>query len=87
MHPIYKKMNVVPNLEIMSGTIMGFSDGSEGKESGGNRGRHRRFGFDPWVGKIPWRRKWQSTLVFLPEKLTEKPGGLQSKGSQRVKHD
>ena len=21
---------------------------------------------DPWVGKIPWRRKWQSTPVFLP---------------------
>ena len=23
-------------------------------------------GFVPWVGKIPWRRKWQSSLVFLP---------------------
>ena len=23
-------------------------------------------GFDPWVGKIPWRRAWQPTLVFLP---------------------
>ena len=22
--------------------------------------------FDPWVRKIPWRRKWQSTPVFLP---------------------
>ena len=22
--------------------------------------------FDPWVGKIPWRRKWQPTLVLLP---------------------
>ena len=22
--------------------------------------------FDPWVGKIPWRRKWQPTLVFSP---------------------
>ena len=27
------------------------------------RGRH---GFDPWVGKIPWRREWQPTPVFLP---------------------
>ena len=27
---------------------------------------HRRPGFDPWVGKIPWRRKWQPTPVFLP---------------------
>ena len=26
----------------------------------------RRLGFDPWVGKIPWRRKWQPTPVFLP---------------------
>ena len=23
-------------------------------------------GFDPWVRKIPWRREWQATLVFLP---------------------
>ena len=21
---------------------------------------------DPWVGKIPWRWKWQPTRVFLP---------------------
>ena len=23
-------------------------------------------GFDPWLGKIPWSRKWQPTPVFLP---------------------
>ena len=28
----------------------------------------RRPGFDPWVGKIPWRRKWQTTPAFLPRK-------------------
>ena len=28
----------------------------------------RRHGFDPWVGKVPWRRKWQPTPVFLPGK-------------------
>ena len=27
-----------------------------------------RLGFDPWVGKIPWRRKWQPTPVLLPRK-------------------
>ena len=27
----------------------------------------RRPRFDPWVGKISWRREWQPTLVFLPE--------------------
>ena len=26
----------------------------------------RRYGFDTWVGKIPWRRKWLPTSVFLP---------------------
>ena len=28
----------------------------------------RKCGFDPWVRKIPWRRKWQPTPVFLPGK-------------------
>ena len=31
-----------------------------------NAGNIRDNGFDPWVGKIPWRRAWQPTLVFLP---------------------
>ena len=46
-------------------------------------------GFDPWVGKIPWRRAWQPTPVFLPGESpwTVEPGGLQSMGSQRVRHD
>ena len=35
----------------------------------------RRHGFDPWVGKIPWSRKWQPVPVFLPEKFCEQ-GGL-----------
>ena len=30
--------------------------------------QYRRRGFDPWVGMILWRRKWQPTLVFLPGK-------------------
>ena len=28
--------------------------------------RHRNRGLDPWVRKILWSRKWQSTPVFLP---------------------
>ena len=42
-----------------------FPGGSEGKASACNAGD---LGFDPWVGKIPWRRKWQSTPVPLPGK-------------------
>ena len=42
--------------------------------------------FHPWVGKIPWRRKWQPTLVFWPEKPHGQRsfGGLQSKWSEGV---
>ena len=28
--------------------------------------QYRRYGFGPWVRKIPWRRKWQPTPVFMP---------------------
>ena len=49
----------------------------------------QRPGFSPWVGKIPLRRAWQPTPVFLPRESpwTEEPGGLQSVGSQRVGHN
>ena len=30
--------------------------------------RHRRGRFDPWIGKIPWRRKWHPTPVLFPGK-------------------
>ena len=30
---------------------------------------HERLRFNPWVGKIPWSRKWQLTPVFLPRKF------------------
>ena len=37
-----------------------------------------------WVREIPWRRKWQPTLVFLPGKSrTVEPGGLQFTGLQK----
>ena len=47
------------------------------------RAGNRRYGFEPWIGKIPWRRAWYPTPVFLPGKShIEEPGGLQSMGSQ-----
>ena len=39
-----------------------------GKESTCLCRRNRRYEFSPWVGKIPWRGKWQPTPVFLPGK-------------------
>ena len=37
-----------------------------GKESTCQCRRCKRRGFSPWVEKIPWRRTWQPTPVFLP---------------------
>ena len=47
-----------------SGT--GFPGGAYGKESASQCRRCRRSCFHPWVGKIPQRRKWKPTPVFLP---------------------
>ena len=58
--------------------IMGFPCGSAGKESTCKVGRP---GFDPWVGKIPWRRERLPTPVFWPGEFH----GLYR--SQRVGHD
>ena len=44
--------------------VSGFPGSASGKDVCQWR-RHKRQGFDPWVGKIPWRRKWQLAPVFL----------------------
>ena len=44
----------------------GFPGDASGKESTCQCRRHKRHRFDPWVGKIPWRRAWQLTAVVLP---------------------
>ena len=65
---------------------MGFPGGSVVK----NLPAVQRCRLNPSVGKIPWRRKWQPTLIFLPRKSrgrTGAPGGLQFMGWQRVRHD
>ena len=46
---------------------IGFSGGAMVKNPPANAG-DKRCGFHPWVRKIPWRREWQSTSVFLPVK-------------------
>ena len=45
-----------------------FPGGSAGK---GKESTCKGLVFNPWVSKIPWRRKWQPTLVFLPGKSYE----------------
>ena len=46
--------------------IWGFPGSTSGKEPEGQCRRHKRLRFDPWVGKIPSRRKWQPTPVLWP---------------------
>ena len=43
-----------------------FPGGTSGKEPACQCRRRERRGFDPWVRKIPWKREWQPTKVFLP---------------------
>ena len=45
----------------------GLPGGANGKESACQCRRCKRHRFDSWVGKIPQRRKWQPTPIFLPE--------------------
>jgi len=47
---------------------LGFPGGVVGKESACQSRRLRNRRFDPWVGKIPWRRKRLPTPVFLSGK-------------------
>ena len=63
-----------------SGTMPGLPWWLSAKEFTCQCRRHR---FDPLARKIPWRKKWQPTLVFL----LGKSHGLQSMGLQRVGHN
>ena len=46
--------------------------------------RCKRCGFDPWVGRIPWRRAWQPTPIFLPGK-SQSQGSLKGYGTKDCK--
>ena len=46
--------------------VWGLPRWHSGKESACQCRRCKRHARDPWVGKIPWRRKWQTTPVLLP---------------------
>ena len=46
--------------------LWGFPGGASSEEPACQCRGPRRCRFDPWVWKIPWRRAWQPTPVFLP---------------------
>ena len=45
---------------------LGIPGGASGKEPACQCRKCKRHGFDPWIRKIPWKKAWQSTPVFLP---------------------
>ena len=57
---------------------LGFPGGASGKEPVCQSRRAKGHGFNLWVRKILWRRKWQPTPVFSPGESpwTEEPGRL-----------
>ena len=61
---IFDKRLTVPQHDL----ILWLPRWCSGKESTCQCRKCKRHSFDPWVGKIPWRRKWQPTLAFLPRK-------------------
>ena len=68
---------------------LGFPGGASGKEPACQRRRHKRYGFSPWVGKIPLEKGIATHSSILSWRLpwTEEHGGLQSIDLRRVRHD
>ena len=46
---------------------LGFQGGTSARDPACRCRRPKTCRFDPWVWKIPWRRAWQPTPVFLPK--------------------
>ena len=56
---------------------VGLTRALSGKESTCQCKRRK---FNPWIGKVPWTRKWQILILAWSIPWTEEPGGLQSMG-------
>ena len=65
----------------------GFPGGASDKEPACQCRRHKRCGFNSWVGKILEKRMaTQPSILAWRIPWTEEPGGLESMGSRRVGH-
>ena len=68
--------------------ISGFSGGTSGKQPVCPCRRHKRCEFNPWVGRIPWKRAWWPTPIFLPgESHGQRSLVGYSPWGHRVEHD
>ena len=85
---VHVQKNTQHSIKLGDGiwVVTSFPGITSGKESACQCRKHKRHGFNPWVGKIPCMAL---TPLYLPEESPwlEEPDGLQSIGSQRVRHD
>ena len=74
---------------FMPTRILSFPGGTSGKEPACQCRRHKRHQFDPWVGKILWRKAWPPTSVyFLGESHGQRGlAGYSPWGHQELGHD
>ena len=77
---------------VQVGPVSSQIGGSRGKKSDYHCRRHKKHEFNPWVGKILWRRAWKPSPVFLPGKFHGQwslagcsPGGYKESG--RTEHE
>ena len=66
VHGVTKSRTQLRDFHFTATLLLGFPGDASGKEPTYQCRRHKRLGFDPWVGKIPWRAGWQHIPVFLP---------------------
>ena len=87
--PSLLKLSPFLHLQLIWGeSPLGLLRWLSGKESAFQCRRCKRCELDPWVRKIPWRRKWQPTPVFFPGEPHRQRSlvGYSPKGLQRVRH-
>ena len=83
---LFLSVNVV-NTQLRASQVAPW-ERTHGQESVCQLRKRKRHRFNPWVGRIHWRRAWQPIQVFLPgEAHREEPGWQQSRGLQKVRHD
>ena len=66
-----------------------FPGGGSDKKSACQCRGHKRSGFNPWVGKIPWEEEMATHSSILAWKIswTEEPGGLTVHGVAKTRHN
>ena len=84
-HVCLQRWSFVPKKKKKHGLPRRRSD----KESTYQCKRCKRYGFNPWIRKMPWRRTWQLTPIFLPGKFHEQKNlvGYSPWGCKNVTHN